>query len=274
LQINPGRREISIKLVYYGPGLSGKTTNLQVIHKKAPPTKRGDLTSIATEGDRTLFFDYMNLELGEVAGLRTKFQLYTVPGQSYYDATRRLVLQGVDGVVFVADSQPSAMAENVASLENLDMHLKKQGMSLDTLPLVLQWNKRDLPDALPVEDLERKLNKWNAPSFEAVAVTGDGVFQTLRKLAQIVLERLAKEHKMRVLEPPRVEARKAPVERPRPDPAPVPAPVPVPVPVPGPVAVPVPAAAPASGSRRLRVFWIAAAVAGAALAGALAYVLS
>ncbi len=274
MQINPGRREISIKLVYYGPGLSGKTTNLQVIHKKAPPTKRGDLTSIATEGDRTLFFDYMNLELGEVAGLRTKFQLYTVPGQSYYDATRRLVLQGVDGVVFVADSQPSAMAENVASLENLDMHLKKQGMSLDTLPLVLQWNKRDLPDALPVEDLERKLNKWNAPSFEAVAVTGDGVFQTLRKLAQIVLERLAKEHKMRVLEPPRVEARKAPVERPRPDPAPVPAPVPVPVPVPGPVAVPVPAAAPASGSRRLRVFWIAAAVAGAALAGALAYVLS
>jgi signal recognition particle receptor subunit beta len=200
--INVARREISFKLVYYGPGLSGKTTNIQVVHKKAPDSKKGPLTAIATEGDRTLFFDYMNLELGAVNGLRTKFQLYSVPGQKYYDATRKLVLQGVDGVCFVADSQPEKMQENVEALENLALHLKEQGLSIDTIPLVLQWNKRDLPDAVAVEDLELKLNKWGAPTFEAVAVSGDGVFPTLKKLAQLVLGKLAEQQGVRIVEPP------------------------------------------------------------------------
>ncbi|MBI3723721.1 GTPase, partial [bacterium] len=142
VQINFAKREINCKLVYYGPGLSGKTTNLEVVHKKAPASKKGELTSIATEGDRTLFFDYMPLELGKVGGMNTKFQLYTVPGQVYYNATRKLVLQGADGVVFVADSQPDKMDENLESLQNLDDNLKEQGLDIRTLPLVLQWNKR------------------------------------------------------------------------------------------------------------------------------------
>lgn len=194
VQINFAKREINCKLVYYGPGLSGKTTNLEVVHKKAPASKKGELTSIATEGDRTLFFDYMPLELGKVGGMNTKFQLYTVPGQVYYNATRKLVLQGADGVVFVADSQPDKMDENLESFQNLEENLREQGLDPKTIPMVLQWNKRDLPNILPVEELDKRMNKYGAPTFEAVAVTGDGVFPTLKKLAQIVLEKLNREY--------------------------------------------------------------------------------
>lgn len=201
VQINFAKREINCKLVYYGPGLSGKTTNLEVVHKKAPASKKGELTSIATEGDRTLFFDYMPLELGKVGGMNTKFQLYTVPGQVYYNATRKLVLQGADGVVFVADSQPDKMDENLESLQNLEDNLKEQGLDLRTLPIVLQWNKRDLPNVLTPEELDKKMNRFGAPTFEAVAVTGEGVFPTLRKLAQMVLEKLNKEYGLQTEKP-------------------------------------------------------------------------
>ena len=194
VQINFAKREINCKLVYYGPGLSGKTTNLEVVHKKAPASKKGELTSIATEGDRTLFFDYMPLELGKVGGMNTKFQLYTVPGQVYYNATRKLVLQGADGVVFVADSQPEKMEENLDSFQNLEENLREQGLELSTMPLVIQWNKRDLPNAAPTDFLDGKMNKYNSPTFEAVAVTGEGVFPTLKKLAQMVLEKLNKDY--------------------------------------------------------------------------------
>jgi signal recognition particle receptor subunit beta len=194
VQINFAKREINCKLVYYGPGLSGKTTNLEVVHKKAPASKKGELTSIATEGDRTLFFDYMPLELGKVGGMNTKFQLYTVPGQVYYNATRKLVLQGADGVVFVADSQPDKMEENHESFANLEENLREQGLDPKTIPMVLQWNKRDLPNVHTVEELDKALNKYGAPTFEAVAVTGEGVFPTLKKLAQVVLEKLNKEY--------------------------------------------------------------------------------
>lgn len=194
VQINFAKREINCKLVYYGPGLSGKTTNLEVVHKKAPASKKGELTSIATEGDRTLFFDYMPLELGKVGGMNTKFQLYTVPGQVYYNATRKLVLQGADGVVFVADSQPDKMDENLESFQNLEENLREQGLDPKTIPMVLQWNKRDLPNILTPDELDKRMNKYGAPTFEAVAVTGDGVFPTLKKLAQIVLEKLNREY--------------------------------------------------------------------------------
>lgn len=194
VQINFAKREINCKLVYYGPGLSGKTTNLEVVHKKAPASKKGELTSIATEGDRTLFFDYMPLELGKVGGMNTKFQLYTVPGQVYYNATRKLVLQGADGVVFVADSQPDKMDENIESFQNLEENLREQGLQPETIPMVLQWNKRDLPNVEDVGVLDQKLNKYSSPTFEAVAVTGEGVFPTLKKLAQMVLEKLNKEY--------------------------------------------------------------------------------
>jgi signal recognition particle receptor subunit beta len=195
VQINFPRREIHFKLVYYGPGLSGKTTNLEVLHKKAPAAAKGELTQIATEGDRTLYFDYMPLELAKVGGLTTKFQIYTVPGQKFYDSTRKLVLQGADGVVFVADSQPEKMPENEDSLANLEAHLREQGLDLDTLPVVFQWNKRDLPDVVPVEEMAQRLNRIGAPAFEAIAVTGEGVFATLKKLAQIVLVKAGRDLK-------------------------------------------------------------------------------
>lgn len=224
--INIAKREISIKLVYYGPGLSGKTTNLEVIHKKAPDSKKGELTTIATESDRTLFFDYMPLKLGKVGGLTTKFQLYTVPGQSYYNATRRLVLQGADGVVFVADSQRDKVNENLESFKNLAKNLAEYGLDIATIPLVLQWNKRDLPHALSPNELNLLLNKYNSPTFSAVAVTGEGVFATLKELARIVLDRLQKEG-MSPIQPP--SARPAvPVPPPPPPPAPKPAPMPAP----------------------------------------------
>jgi hypothetical protein len=190
VNINFFRHEVNCKIVYYGPGLSGKTTNLEIVHKRAPGPNRGELTSIATEQDRTLFFDFMPLDLGNVGGMKTKLRLFTVPGQPFYDATRKLVLQGADGVIFVADSQKHKMEENIESLKNLEKNLKENNMDIREIPLVIQWNKRDLPAALPVEELEKLINIYGAPTFEAVAATGDGVFPTLKKCAQLVLEKI------------------------------------------------------------------------------------
>lgn len=193
VQINFASREVNCKIVYYGPGRCGKTTNLQVVHAKAPQNSTGELVSIATETDRTLYFDFLPLDLGTVAGMRTKFQLYTVPGQVYYDATRKLVLQGCDGVVFVADSNPDLMNENIESLENLAKNLAENGLDINDLPIVLQYNKRDLPNALSVDEINQRLNKNNWSYVEAVAVNGDGVFQTLKVIAQLVIKRLNRE---------------------------------------------------------------------------------
>lgn len=188
VQINFAQKSVTVKIVYYGPGMSGKTTNLEVVHQRAPESNKGDLTSISTDGDRTLFFDFMPLDLGTVAGMRTQFQLYTVPGQVYYNSTRKLVLQGVDGVIFIADSSASMMEENLESLRNLEENLCEYGKDIMTIPMVIQYNKRDLPDALPVEELEAKINRFGAPSFEGVASSGQGVFPTLKSLAASVLD--------------------------------------------------------------------------------------
>ena len=193
VQINFARKSVNLKVVYYGPGMSGKTTNLEIIHQRAPEGNRGQLTSISTDGDRTLFFDFMPLDLGTVAGMRTAFQLYTVPGQVYYNATRKLVLQGVDGIIFVADSSAAMIDQNLESLRGLEENLNEYGKGLATLPHVIQLNKRDLPDAMPVEELARILNPHSAPLFEAIANTGEGVFPTLKALAASVLKNIMTE---------------------------------------------------------------------------------
>ncbi|UCF30968.1 MAG: GTPase domain-containing protein [bacterium] len=185
--INYSSREINCKIVYYGPGLCGKTTNLQFIYRKTNPQARGKMISLATETDRTLFFDFLPLSLGDIRGFKTRFHLYTVPGQVFYDASRKLILKGVDGVVFVADSQMERMEANIESLENLRANLKEQGYDLDSIPLVLQWNKRDLPNVVAVQELEKALNNRHVPSFEAVAPEGIGVFETLKAIAKLVL---------------------------------------------------------------------------------------
>lgn len=190
MQINFFKREVICKIVYYGPGMSGKTTNLQQINEKTPVELRSNLTSIATEGERTLFFDYMPLNLGTVGDMNTKFQLYTVPGQIYYNATRKLVLQGADGVVFVADSQKEKFNENIESLQNLIENLKEYGISIKDIPLVIQWNKRDLPNAAEIDYLEKSINTYNVPTTEAVAVIGEGVVETLKLIASLVLANL------------------------------------------------------------------------------------
>jgi mutual gliding-motility protein MglA len=192
VQINFALKEVNCKVVYYGPGMSGKTTNLEIVHQKAPEENKGELTSISTDGDRTLFFDFMPLDLGNVAGMRTKFQLYTVPGQVYYNSTRKLVLQGVDGVIFVADSDPDKMDENIESYANLIENLAEYGKDVRELPHVIQYNKRDLPNALPVAEIDKRMNKFGVPTFEAVAYTGEGVFPTLKTLAAMVLESIEK----------------------------------------------------------------------------------
>ncbi len=194
VQINFARREVNCKIVFYGPGLSGKTTNLEIIHKKVPDTARGNLTSIATEQDRTLFFDFMPLDLGQVAGMKTKLFLYTVPGQVYYDSTRKLVLQGADGVAFVADSDPNRLNDNVESFKNLERNLKEYGVDIRKVPVVIQYNKRDLPGALSIQELNAKVNPINAPWFEAVAVKGDGVMQTLKGISKLVVDKLNEEY--------------------------------------------------------------------------------
>jgi mutual gliding-motility protein MglA len=188
VQINFALKEVNCKVVFYGPGMSGKTTNLEIVHQKAPEENKGELTSISTDGDRTLFFDFMPLDLGNVAGMRTKFQLYTVPGQVYYNSTRKLVLQGVDGVIFVADSDPDKMDENIESYANLIENLAEYGKDVRELPHVIQYNKRDLPNAMPVAEMDKRMNKFGVPTFEAVAYTGEGVFPTLKTLAAMVLE--------------------------------------------------------------------------------------
>ena len=190
--INYASREINCKIVYYGPGLCGKTTNLQHIYDSTAQEAKGKLISLATETDRTLFFDFMPLELGTVRGFKTRFHLYTVPGQVYYDASRKLILKGVDGVVFVADSQEERMDANIESLYNLEENLSTQGYDLMKLPYVLQLNKRDLPNVIPMEDLAYELRKKDEPVFEAVASTGTGVFDTLKGVAKQVLTELRK----------------------------------------------------------------------------------
>jgi mutual gliding-motility protein MglA len=187
--INFAAREINYKIVYYGSGLCGKTTNIQYIHRKVNPDARGKLVSIATEEERTLYFDFLPLSLGTVKGMRTRFHLYTVPGQSHYNASRRLVLQGVDGVVFVADSQISRLDENVESYLNLWDNLLDQDDDLTKLGVVLQLNKRDLSDIFSVPDLQELLNHTDSPMVEACALTGQGVFETLRTICKQVIAR-------------------------------------------------------------------------------------
>jgi signal recognition particle receptor subunit beta len=185
--INYAAREINCKIVYYGPGLGGKTTNIQWIHDRARAESKGKLISLATETDRTLFFDFLPLELGTIRGFRTRFHLYTVPGQVFYDASRKLILKGVDGVVMVADSQEIRRDANVDSVQNLRENLFDHGYDLDKIPYVLQFNKRDLPTALPVETLDRDLRVKDEPALEAVATQGRGVFDTLKAVVKLVL---------------------------------------------------------------------------------------
>ncbi len=191
--INYSNREINCKIVYYGPGLCGKTTNLQHVYKKTAPKAKGKMISLATETERTLFFDFLPLALGEIRGFKTRFHLYTVPGQVFYDASRKLILKGVDGLVFVADSQKDRIDANLESLENLKLNLKEQGYSFESMPLVVQYNKRDLPNVSSVEDLRKILNPQGAPDYEAVATEGTGVFETLKHIAKLVLLELKKE---------------------------------------------------------------------------------
>ncbi|HEX9580824.1 MAG TPA: GTPase domain-containing protein [Gemmatimonadales bacterium] len=221
--INYASREINCKLVYYGPGLGGKTTNLEHVYQKVAPDTRGKMVSLATETERTLFFDFLPVDLGTIRGFKTRFHLYTVPGQVYYNASRKLILKGVDGVVFVADSQVERMEANIESMQNLYDNMAQYGYDLTKIPFVIQYNKRDLPNASPIKDLQAQLNPgwpvedaakqkaapdpWHqgellihqvdgtwierAPYFESVAVTGDGVFDTLRAVAKLVLKTLS-----------------------------------------------------------------------------------
>ena len=190
--INYAQREINCKLVYYGPGLCGKTTNLQYIYNKTNPDAKGKMISLATETERTLFFDFLPLSLGEIRGFKTRFHLYTVPGQVFYDASRKLILKGVDGVVFVADSQVARTEANIESYENLAANLAEQGYDLNKIPFVVQYNKRDMPEIATVEELRELLNPSHTPDFEGIARTGVGVFDTLKAVAKLVLTELKK----------------------------------------------------------------------------------
>jgi hypothetical protein len=198
---NYATREITAKIVYYGPGLCGKTTNLQFIYDSLPSNNKSKMLSLATKTDRTLFFDFLPLDLGKIRGMRTKLQLYTVPGQVYYNSTRQLVLKGADGIVFVADSQDHAMDANLESLQNLEDNLKRQGVRIREIPLVIQYNKRDLPNALPAADIDKDLNKLGAPKYESVATTGLGVEETLKGITQLVLVHLIKKYGLEGSEP-------------------------------------------------------------------------
>ncbi len=191
--VNFTTREITCKIVYYGPGRSGKTTNLHYVYGRVPEARRGRMVSLATQTDRTLFFDFLPIDLGQISGFATRFQLYTVPGQVYYNATRRLVLQGADGVVFVADSQARQFDENLESLQNLQSNLLEHGVDVRTMPLAMQYNKQDLPRELIFSpaDLDDALNFRSVPSFAADALHGTGVFETLKGISELVLKRLA-----------------------------------------------------------------------------------
>jgi len=198
---NYGTREITAKIVYYGPGLCGKTTNLQFVFDSLPSNNKSKMLSLATKTDRTLFFDFLPLDLGKIRGMRTKLQLYTVPGQVFYNSTRQLVLKGADGVVFVADSQESALDANLESLQNLEDNLKRQGIRIAEVPLVIQYNKRDLPNVLSVARLNAAINHLGAPSTESVATTGIGVEQTIKVVTQLVLNSLVRKYGLEGSEP-------------------------------------------------------------------------
>jgi hypothetical protein len=204
--INYANKEVQFKVVYYGPALCGKTTNLAYIHSQVTDTNKGELVSLATAADRTLFFDFLPLNAVVIRGFKTKFQLYTVPGQVIYNATRQLVLRSVDGIVFVADSQWDKMEENVESFKNLQENLARQGTSLDNIPYVLQYNKRDMPNPAPMHYLEFVLNnrKIRVPSYEAVATTGVGVFQTLNTVSRLLLQKFARDNEQAAAKAPRV----------------------------------------------------------------------
>lgn len=185
--VNYHTKEINCKIVYYGPGLGGKTTNIQYIYQKTSSQNKGQMITLNTENERTLFFDFLPLDLGEIRGFKTRFHLYTVPGQVFYEASRKLILRGVDGLVFVADSQVERMEANIESYLGLEKNLAEQGYDVSKVPMVMQWNKRDLPNIVPVEDLQYQLNKRKLPAFEAVATTGQGVFETLKMISKSVL---------------------------------------------------------------------------------------
>lgn len=185
--VNYVKKEINCKVVYYGPGFGGKTTNIQHIYKKTSREDSPRMISLNSENERTLFFDFLPLDIGEVRGFKTRFHLYTVPGQVFYESSRKLILRGVDGIIFVADSQVDRMEANLESLNDLQKNLQEQSLSLEKTPLVMQWNKRDLPNVAPIEELEAKLNIFNVPSFESCALNGSGVFETLKGLSQAVL---------------------------------------------------------------------------------------
>jgi signal recognition particle receptor subunit beta len=230
------RKEIDAKIVYYGPGISGKTTNLQYIHEHLKQDQRGKMVSLATDEDRTLFFDFLPIELESVRGFRTRFHLYTVPGQVFYGATRRAVLTGADGVIFVADSQADRLEDNLLSLKDLEENLRYYGKKIEATPIILQYNKRDLPNVLPVEELDQKINRQNAPYFEAVAVLGKGVFETLTMICRLVLKGIEAGVEARrspgvsdtVLETPKPETPRVETSIPKPEaPRPIPEAAPV-----------------------------------------------
>ena len=198
---NYATKEITAKIVYYGPGLCGKTTNLQFVYDSLPSNNKSKMLSLATKTDRTLFFDFLPLDLGKIRGMRTKLQLYTVPGQVYYNSTRQLVLKGADGIVFVADSQDFALDANLESLQNLEDNLKRQGIRIREMPMVLQYNKRDLPNALAVPEIDKDLNKLHSPHLESVATSGLGVEETLKGITQLVLAHLIKKYGLEGSEP-------------------------------------------------------------------------
>jgi len=189
--INYASREINCKIVYYGTGLGGKTTNLEYIHSRVDPETRGKMISLATETDRTLFFDFLPVDLGAIRGFKTRFHLYTVPGQVYYNASRKLILKGVDGIIFVADSQTHRAEANIEAMHNLYENLESYGYDLDKIPFVIQYNKRDLPDIMDVEALREQLNPGRVPDFEAVAIDGKGVFETLKEVSKMVVKTLS-----------------------------------------------------------------------------------
>ena len=199
---NAATKELTAKIVYYGPGLCGKTTNLQHVYDTLPGAGRGKMLSLATQTDRTLFFAFLPIELGTIRGMKTRIQLYTVPGQVFYDATRKLVLRGADAVVFVADSQAPALESNKEGFQNLIANLRDQGSELEKIPHVIQWNKRDTPNALPVETLDREINLYHAPTFEACAMRGEGVKETLTGVAKLVLRSLADRYGGGIVEEP------------------------------------------------------------------------
>ena len=189
--INYASREINCKLVYYGPGLGGKTTNLEFVYNKVAPAARGKMISLATETERTLFFDFLPVDLGTIRGFKTRFHLYTVPGQVYYNASRKLILKGVDGVVFVGDSQVERLDANVESMHNLYENLSEYGLDLREIPFIIQYNKRDLPNTSSLQELEAQLNPNRVPHFEAVATRGIGVFDTLKAVSKLVIKSLS-----------------------------------------------------------------------------------